>query len=115
MAIGIDQASWDEIVEHCKRRIADYLGTVECTENPRDKRDWYTACELLNKHEGIVREAVRILIQLPRSEPLAMIGDLRISCSYVTFDRLCGRMIWDAFQQLRGSIPRPPYGAILFV
>jgi hypothetical protein len=106
----------DEILELCKRKIAILLGTVECSESPRDKRDWYTACEILEKDHEFVKLAVFLLIQHHFDQPHVSgdVGDpIEVASDYETFDRVCGQSIWERFRKLRQNLPCPPYGNVL--
>jgi hypothetical protein len=105
-----------EIEEFCKRKIANLLGTVECSESPRDYRDWYTACGILEKDPNFVKLSVFLLIKHHFDRPTAPgdVGDeIEVASDYETFDRVCGREIWEQFRELRQNLPRPPYGNIL--
>ena len=100
---AMNRETRDAVLEHCKRKIANLLGTVECAEVPRDKRDWDTACKLLGKYSYLV-DIVMHLLRL----------DFNID-DYEEFDRVCGRVLWENFRHMRGDdLPRPPYGRIVF-
>ena len=113
MNIRIEGA--DIIREHIKRKISHLLGTVECSENPRDKCDWYAACKILEKLPHLVPIAVRALVRNTYSEQ-DNADVIDIPGDYEAFDRICGRVIWENIKDMRGSayLPRPPYGRIIF-
>jgi hypothetical protein len=104
---------WDEITEHCKRKIAHFLGTVECSESPRDKCDWYAACDVLKKYPSLVSLSVEMLARENRRQRGADAGQ-KVPCEYEYFERICWRVLWENFRHMRGDLPRPPYGNVLF-
>lgn len=93
--------SYEEVREFCIRKLAQVLyECVSCSHHDRAMLDWLTAERFIASNKAVMD---RIYDRFhAKTKPLPGSAD------YETFDRVCGRVVWDSlYQPLRQSLNLP--------
>ena len=99
----------------CTRKLAEQL-YVDCVDPDRALADWNAAQNFVARNQGFVLAMVtcfpaRLAQQLSGTTKFASIGDtntvtIELLLDYKSFDRLCGRDVWDAlYQRIQKCLP----------
>ena len=82
---------YETVKEFCVRKLAQILyDCLECSASDRALHDWLTAERFVNSNSGTVSLIVEILkSQLPIAQDY----------TFETFDKICGRAVWDGMYQ----------------
>jgi hypothetical protein len=94
---------YEEVREYCIRKLARILSEcVACSHSDRAMLDWLTAEQWVNTNKTIVDGIYDCFQAAAAISPDQVQG-------FETFDRLCGRAVWDSLYQPLQKVLELPY------